>query len=573
MPCESVQIVRGASSVRAVAVVVARVPAARVGVAVGVRAVRQHAPFRRVVAEEAELGAERERAGFGRDRRPARRASRSPSPVGARSSPGCRSSPAGRARARPGSRPWWSASWLVKATGRDLRLGEAAYERLAARTASRTSRRSAAAAARPDRAAARRRRARASAPARRDDRDRAQHELRRARCRACRQNSSRSPAAMPVAAVGEVDAADFDRVDRRHRPASAGSRRNRSVLADPRVRSSGAGREAAARPEQRERLARRAPSSSVTSMIAMSAGRVWRGRSAFHSARATSSALVSKTCGSLPCGGTLCTGVPARERAHAGRARRVLDGEAEVDAGGDAGLRARSRSRAPARAPSAARSRCAGSLRWRCAPGRRSARRRRRPQASSSATVGIVAAARRAAARAAAAIGLARVGARQRQALQHARVEARLRVDAVAQRRQARIVAHRRGLGQALRSSRRCRASERRSIAHAPPPRRTRSRPFSGAFGSLSSRAISSRADRDAAARDLAGGVAAEALEAHRRRRTRRPAPPSPRRSARSGRPAGRSVKRSGWKKPRRRRRQAPALNTSSRRRSTSAAK
>ncbi|MGH8720340.1 MAG: hypothetical protein ACREU4_00040 [Burkholderiales bacterium] len=42
----------------------------------------------------------------------------------------------------------------------------------------------------------------------------------------------------------------------------------------------------------------------------MSAGRTWRGTSAFHPARATISALVSNTCGSLPCGGTLCTAVP-----------------------------------------------------------------------------------------------------------------------------------------------------------------------------------------------------------------------------------------------------------------------
>jgi hypothetical protein len=43
----------------------------------------------------------------------------------------------------------------------------------------------------------------------------------------------------------------------------------------------------------------------------MSAGRIWRGCSAHHSARASSSSLVSNTCGNLPCAGTLCTGVPA----------------------------------------------------------------------------------------------------------------------------------------------------------------------------------------------------------------------------------------------------------------------
>ena len=42
----------------------------------------------------------------------------------------------------------------------------------------------------------------------------------------------------------------------------------------------------------------------------MSAGRDGRGSSAFQPACATISALVSNTCGSLPCGGTLCTGAP-----------------------------------------------------------------------------------------------------------------------------------------------------------------------------------------------------------------------------------------------------------------------
>ena len=63
-----------------------------------------------------------------------------------------------------------------------------------------------------------------------------------------------------------------------------------------------------------------------------------------------------------------------------GAPHRALDGEREVASRRRRRGSARSRSRAPARAPSGARSRCAGTPRWRSAPGRRSARRRRSPR-------------------------------------------------------------------------------------------------------------------------------------------------------------------------------------------------
>ena len=81
---------------------ITRVPAVAVSRAIGVRAVRQDRPLRPVVAEEAEPS---RRTRTPRLRaQPAGRsaASRSPSPGSSRSSAGCRSSPAGRPRARPG---------------------------------------------------------------------------------------------------------------------------------------------------------------------------------------------------------------------------------------------------------------------------------------------------------------------------------------------------------------------------------------------------------------------------------------------------------------------------------------
>ena len=239
-------------------------------------------------------------------------------------------------------------------------------------------------------------------------------------------------------------------------------------------------------------LASSSASSGLKNM-ARFCGRWVRAGMAFHSARAWIVCTVSKVCGALAgLRGNAHHLRAGRHLDHAERIVGILHREGEARARRRRRAAARSRWRGRARAPTGARSPCAYSPRWRCAPGRRrghraSTRRRRRAQCSGRRSSGC-------SARAAAASARPSPCRRRlaRNTVQHARQELVMPPDPVADRRQSGAVVR------ALRIEIGRIAGARHvavmaGVAHRPPSMTKRRRPRSGAFGSLSRRATSRR--------------------------------------------------------------------------------